>query len=28
VSEVVEQLSEIGPRLTFVWVGPELEGEP
>ena len=27
MTEVVEQLSEVGPRLTFVGVGPELERE-
>ena len=27
VAEVVQQLSEVGPRLTFVGVGPELECE-
>ena len=27
VAEVVQQLSEVGPRLTFVGVGPELERE-
>ena len=28
VAEFVQQLSEVGPRLTFVGVGPELEREP
>ena len=28
VAEVVQQFSEVGPRLTFVGVGPELEREP
>ena len=27
MTEVVEQLSEVGARLTFVGVGPELERE-
>ena len=27
MTEVVQQLSEVGPRLTFVGVGPELERE-
>jgi hypothetical protein len=27
VAEVVDQLSEVGPRLTFVGVGPELKRE-